>query len=208
MIYNILYDFGSRSLNCAQRRKGGYRVKLDLRPLLAGDRLLEFDYELPLDITSEDAGSFLFGVGFPSPMKVWGEITNTAGYMRLSLDASVDYQAECARCLAPVSGEFTLSLEKTVAPRDVLLDLDEDKLDDYAIIEDGFLDIDEQLLEQLEMEFPLRFFCKEDCRGLCQRCGKNLNEGECDCNHKEIDPRLEPLRKILEQMKQEENNKK
>ena len=187
-------------------RKGGYRVKLDLRPLLAGDRLLTFDYELPLDISSEDAGSFLYGVGFPSPMKVKGEITNTAGYMRLSLTTSVIYQAECARCLAPVSGEFTLDLEKTVAPRNLLGDLDEDKLDDYAIIEDGFLDLDEQLLMQLEMEFPLRFLCKEDCLGLCPKCGKNLNEGKCDCNHKEIDPRLLPLQKILDEMKK--NNKK
>ena len=176
-------------------------MKLDLRPLLAGDRLLTFDYELSLDIDPEDTSSFLYGVSFPSPMKVKGEITNTAGYMRITLSASVDYSSECARCLAPVSGDFTLSLEKTVAPRSLLVGLDEDKLDDYAIIEDGFLDIDEQLLAQLEMEFPIKFLCREDCRGLCQRCGKNLNEGKCDCPEKEIDPRMAPLQKLLEQMK-------
>ncbi len=179
-------------------------MKLDLRPLLAGDRLLSFDYEISLDNASEDAGSFLFGVGFPSPMKVKGDITNTAGYMRMTLCMSVDYTAQCARCLAPVSGQFTLDLEKTVAPRNLLDNLDEDKLDDYAIIDDGFLDIDSTLIEQLEMEFPIRFLCKDDCLGLCQRCGKNLNEGSCNCGKDEIDPRLEPLRKILEQMKKEE----
>ena len=182
-------------------------MKLDLRPLLAGDRLLEFDYELALDVSSEDTGSYLWGVGFPSPMKVSGEITNTAGYMRMTLTMSVDYVAQCARCLAPVTGEFTLDLEKTVAPRDLLGDLDESKLDEFAIIEDGFLDMDEQLLEQLEMEFPMRFLCKEDCKGLCPKCGKNLNEGECNCDHQDFDPRLEPLRKLLEQMKNEENKK-
>ena len=182
-------------------------MKLDLRPLLAGDRLLEFDYELPLDVDSEDTGSYLSGVGFPSPMKVSGEITNTAGYMRMTLTMSVDYEAQCARCLSPVNGEFTLDLEKTVAPRNLLGDLDESKLDEFAIIEDGFLDMDEQLREQLEMEFPMRFLCKEDCKGLCPKCGKNLNEGECDCDHREFDPRLEPLRKLLEQMQNEENKK-
>lgn len=176
-------------------------MKLDLRPLLAGDRLLTFDYELSPDIDPEDTSSFLYGVSFPSPMKVKGDITNTAGYMRMRLDMSVNYTAECARCLAPVSGEFSLSLEKTVAPRNLLGDLDEDKLDDYAIIEDGFLDMDEQLRAQLEMEFPVRFLCREDCKGLCQRCGKNLNEGKCDCVEKEIDPRMAPLQKLLEQMK-------
>ena len=179
-------------------------MKLDLRPLLAGDRLLQFDYELLLDTNSEDTVSFLADVDFPSPMKVSGEITNTAGYMRMTLTMSVDYEAQCARCLAPVNGEFTLDLEKTVAPRNLLGDLDESKLDEFAIIEDGFLDMDEQLLEQLEMEFPLRFLCKDDCKGLCQRCGKNLNEGPCDCSDKEIDPRMEPLRKLLLQMQEEE----
>ena len=180
-------------------------MKLDLRPLLAGDRLLEIDYELPIVVDSEDIGSFLFGVGFPSPMKVRGDITNTAGYMRMTLDATLLYQAECARCLTPVSGEFTFSLEKTVATRELLDGIEEDKLDDYAIIEDGFLDIDQQILDQLEMEFPSRFLCSDDCKGLCQRCGKNLNEGTCDCGKGEIDPRLAPLQKILEEMKKNEN---
>ena len=179
-------------------------MKLDLRPLLAGDRLLTFDYELPLDIDSEDTSSYLYGVDFPSPMKVKGEITNTAGYMRLTLTTSLDYVASCARCLAPVSGLFSFDLEKTCSPKDMLGDLDENKLDEFAIIEDGFLDLDAQLYEQLEMEFPIRFLCSEDCKGLCSKCGKNLNEGECSCQKKDVDPRLAPLQKLLDQMK---NNK-
>ena len=186
---------------------GGYGMKLDLRPLLAGDRLLAFDYELPLTVDPDNSASFLWGVSFPSPMKVKGDITNTAGYMRMRLSMSVEYSAECARCLAPVTDSFSLNLEKTVATKEVLSDVDEDRLDDYAIIENGFLDMDEQLMEQLEMEFPVRILCREDCRGLCQRCGKNLNEGECGCDTREIDPRMEPLRKLLEQMKQDDNKK-
>ena len=68
-------------------------MKLDLRALLAGDRLLEFDYELQLNTDPDDTASFLYGVSFPSPMKVKGDITNTAGYMRMALTASVDYNA-------------------------------------------------------------------------------------------------------------------
>ena len=178
-------------------------MRLDLRPLLAGERLLEIDYELILDTDPEDTASILYGVGFPSPMKVKGDITNTAGYMRMQLTASLDYEAKCARCLADVDGSFTFDLEKTVAPKEVLADLDEDRLDDYAIIEDGFLDVDTYVREQLEMEFPARFLCKEDCKGLCPKCGRVLNEGDCGCDLKEIDPRMEPLRKLLEKMKEE-----
>ena len=183
-------------------------MKLDLRPLLAGEKLVEFDYKLPLIYDPEDSSSFLYGVSFPSPMKVVGKITNTAGYMRMTLSMSVDYQAECARCLAPVCGCFSIDLEKTVAPKNLLEDLDEDKLDDYAIIEDGFLEIDTPLYEELEMEFPSRFLCKDDCKGLCDRCGKNLNEGECDCKTKEIDPRFAPLADLLAKLKEEESSTK
>ena len=182
-------------------------MKLDLRPMLAGDRLVQFEYDLPMDTDPETSATFLSDVCFPSPMKVKGEITNTSGYMRMTIAASVDYQTVCARCLKSVSGCFSLNLEKTVAPKNMLEDIDEDKLDDYAIIEDGFLDIDELLLLQVEMEFPYRHLCREDCRGLCPKCGKELNEGECGCSTKEVDPRLAPLAKLLEQLKNEENNK-
>ncbi len=180
-------------------------MKLDLRPLLSGDKLLTFDYELALDTFSEDASAYLYGVSFPSPMKVSGRITNTAGYMRLSLTLSVDYSTVCARCLAPIDSSFSLDLEKTVASKDMIEDIPEERLDDYEIIEDGFLDLDEQLLLQLEMEFPSKILCKDDCLGLCQRCGKNLNSSSCNCTTKDVDPRLLPLQAILEKMKLDED---
>ncbi len=181
-------------------------LKLDLRPLLAGEKLLAFDYELTLDTSDEDPLSFLYGASFPSPMKVSGDITNTAGYMRMRVKLTVDYESYCARCLAPVCGSFSLDLEKTVAPRDILEDLPEEKLDEYQVIDDGFIDMDEQLKEQLEMEFPSRHLCRDDCKGLCSRCGKNLNDGKCNCPDKEMDPRLAPLQALLDKMKSENKN--
>ena len=49
----------------------------------------------------------------------------------------------------------------------------------------------------LVLELPLRYLCKPDCKGLCCRCGKNLNDGPCGCQ-KEIDPRLAALRQLLD----------
>ena len=59
--------------------------------------------------------------------------------------------------------------------------------------------MDEQLLELLELEFPRKILCREDCRGLCPHCGHDLNLGPCDCKP-EIDPRWEPLQAILAEM--------
>ena len=181
-------------------------MKLDLRALLAGEcRTLPFRFYLdPPDVS--DPRSSLWGVRFPSPMEVDGSIINTAGYMRMSLNLSLDYTASCARCLGDVSGTFRFDLEKTVAPASQLEELDEDKKEDFAIVEDGFLDMDEQLLELLEMEFPSRFLCREDCKGLCERCGCDLNHGACSCKSEEIDPRLLPLKDLLAKLKKAEED--
>lgn len=181
-------------------------MKLDLRPMLAGERLLDFDYALELDTEEKDLLCSFFGADFPSPMKVNGNITNTAGYMRLTATLSIDYETSCSRCLSRITGSFTFNLEKTVASRDMLEDLPEEKLDEYVVIEDGFLDFDEQLKEELYLEFPSRILCREDCLGLCKKCGKNLNDGACECTDKEIDPRLAPLKALLEKFKDENNN--
>ena len=182
-------------------------MKLDLRALLAGEcRTLPFRFYLDPPDVSQDQRSSLWGVRFPSPMEVDGSIINTAGYMRMSLNLSLDYTAPCARCLGDVSGTFTFDLEKTVAPASQLEGLDEDKKEDFAIVEDGFLDMDEQLLELLEMEFPSRFLCREDCLGLCPRCGSDLNSGSCSCKGKEIDPRLAPLADVLARLKKAEED--
>ena len=182
-------------------------MKLDLRGLIAEEcRVLPIHYTIiPDPALTEDSKSSLYGVRFPSPMEVNGEIVNTAGYMRMSLDLSLDYMAPCARCLTETRGKFSFSLEKTVAPKNMLTGLDEDVLDDYAIVEDGFLDMDEQLVELLELEFPRKILCRPDCRGLCPTCGRDLNNGDCDCRE-EPDPRWAPLQAILAEMEEKDNS--
>ena len=183
-------------------------MKLDLRTLLAGEcRTLPFQFPLDPPDDTEDPGSILYGVRFPSPMEASGEVVNSAGYMRLRLDLSLDFVAPCARCLADVAGTYRFSLEKTVATPKMLEGLDEDKIDEYAIVEDGFLDLDEPARSLLLSEFPSRVLCREDCRGLCPTCGKDLNEGPCSCETTETDPRLSPLAAVLERLRAEEKTK-
>ena len=180
-------------------------MKLDLRPLLAEDiRVLPVSFTLPAPLDrQDDPSSPLFGVSFPEPLSVTGEITNTAGYMRMTLTASIPYCTPCARCLADVSGSFTFLLEKTVTPAGLLRNISEEDADDYVVVNDGFLDVDEQLLEVFELEFPSKVLCRPDCAGICPKCGKDLNAGECGCTEKEIDPRLAPLAALLERYRED-----
>ena len=70
-----------------------------------------------------------------------------------------------------------------------------------AILVDGFktlaegqkVDLTSLMQETIVTELPLRLLCKEDCKGLCPKCGTDLNLGSCSCEHKEIDPRLAGL---------------
>ncbi len=198
-----MYDCGQDRTVPVSCLKGGF-MKIDLRKVLADEcRTLPIDFTLSPDIDPHDPTGVFTGVSFPSPMTVTGDILNTAGYMRMRLNLSLDYVAPCARCLQAVAGTFTHTVEKTVVPGNLAESMDEDALDECVVVEDGFLDVDDQLREILELEFPTRVLCKQDCLGLCSRCGKDLNEGPCTCG-KELDPRLEGFAKILKEMQAKE----
>jgi len=171
---------------------------LDMRPMLRGEvDQIAIDYlltpELPMGVTSN------------GDAHVEGLVTDEAGYMRLSLTATVSYQTECARCLEPVDGEFSVSLERTVAAEGALTEQQlEENVDEYAVIEDGKLDLDETIREELLLSFPMRVFCSEDCPGLCPKCGKPRRLGDCGCPTFEPDPRLAILKTLFD--KNEEEN--
>ena len=170
---------------------------LDMRPMLRGevDRI-QLDYLLapdPLD-----------GVEFDGDAHVVGEVTDEAGYMHLTLNATVSYRTECARCLAPVDGQFAVELERTVAAEGTLTEQQlEENVDEYAVIENGMLDLDETIREELLLSFPMRILCAEDCPGLCPKCGKPLRDGDCGCPKFEPDPRLAVLKQLFDKNEEE-----
>ena len=161
---------------------------LDISPLLRGEvNRMDFDYML----TPET----LDGVQFASDAHVTGYITDNAGYMRLCLKAELAYHGECARCLAPVDGVFSLDFERTVAAENTLTEQQlRDLADEYVVPDKGELDVDEPLREELLLGFPMRLLCSEDCQGLCPKCGKPKRDGDCGCETREIDPRLAVLK--------------
>ena len=171
---------------------------LDMRPMLRGEaNKIAIDFLLTPELSE--------GAEFEDDAHVVGEVTDQAGYMRLVLTATINYKAECARCLEPVDGEFSVSLERTVSTKENLSEKQlEENVDEYAVIENGKLDLDEAIREELLLSFPMRFLCREDCPGLCPKCGKPLRLGDCGCPKKELDPRLAVLKTLLEQNEDDE----
>lgn len=58
------------------------------------------------------------------------------------------------------------------------------------------IDLDKDIRDYAVLAVPMKNLCSEDCKGLCPKCGMNLNEGLCDCNEVNIDPRWEPIQKL------------
>lgn len=165
---------------------------LNMGPLLRGE-ITRMD--IAYDLTPEP----IHDIEFPENASVQGYVTDDAGYMRLSLKATLPYRGSCARCLDPVEGVFTLDFERTVAAEGSITEEQlEENLDSYVMIRDGKLDVDLALREELLISFPMRLLCDEACEGLCPKCGKPRREGDCGCSTKEIDPRLAVLKKLLD----------
>ena len=162
-------------------------MNLDLRPMLRGEtNRITMDFLLEPDE--------LYGVSFPDGIHVVGEVTNRGGYMRLLATADVPYTGECARCLDPVSGVFSLPFERTVVTEGTLTEeQEEENVDEFVILQSGVLDIDDAVRESLVLSFPMRLLCDEECLGLCPKCGKPRRDGACGCPEKERDPRWDVL---------------
>ncbi len=165
---------------------------LDMGPMLRGEvTLIRIDEHF----TPEPVGE----VEFEGDAHVVGEVTDEAGYMHLTLTASVQYRTQCARCLSPIDGEFSVTLERTVAAEGTLTEEQlEENVDEYAVIESGKLDLDETVREELYLSFPMRFLCEEECPGLCPKCGRPKRLGDCGCPTFEPDPRLAVLKTLFD----------
>lgn len=168
-------------------------MQIDMAPILSGEvRSIEFDYSF-----SFEDKNIIGDVTFPELFTVTGKVTNNAGYMKLTACASVPYKTACARCLNDIEGVLPVSFEKNVA---VISTLQNEDTDDYLFIEDAKLDLYTPLCEQILLEFPTKLLCSDDCKGLCPKCGKDLNEGSCGCPTKEIDPRLAIIQKYIDSL--------
>lgn len=110
------------------------------------------------------------------------------------LDCSVE--ATCARCLELFSHPLEMRLEEMFfyPPSKAL------NTTDYIITEDGTMDLVGPIREQTLIAIPIRALCRPDCKGLCPICGQNFNEGTCNCQDQEVDPRLEELLKLKLQL--------
>ena len=161
---------------------------LDLREIFVSDGAAK-DVSYPLDLHDvEIAGEH----PFCSPVEIKAHVENRSGIVTVDIEASFDYATICDRCMTPIERRFDYRFSHRLIEA-----LEEEYNDDYIEAPDLSLDLDELVSTDILLELPSKFLCKGDCQGLCQKCGHNLNLGDCDCDKAEIDPRLEKLKDLL-----------
>lgn len=170
-------------------------MKIDITSILAGQKkTVDFSYEI--DLSEEGSPIPPEGVAPVSPIRVSGKVTDIGSCLSLASSAEMDYEAVCDRCADKLSGTVTIQLEKLIAGGDIA-SLEDDS--DYVIEENGLIDIDHDLLEEVMLGFPSQLLCRPDCKGICTKCGCNFNYESCKCSEeKEIDPRWQALAQLLE----------
>lgn len=105
-----------------------------------------------------------------------------------NLETAMD--ADCVRCLTAFKLNLKFQLEELFA-----LKPSGDPI--YFVNDDGWLNLQPALREQVLLAMPIKLFCRPDCKGLCPECGQNWNDGSCEHQGQQIDPRLAALKSLL-----------
>lgn len=120
--------------------------------------------------------------------------------IRLIGKFSGDFEANCARCLEPVPVPVEKDFDLIYRPLGSDRRADEVSISE-AETEIGYyqgdgMELADSLREQVLLAVPIKFVCREDCKGYCPSCGKNLNEGPCDCAKAGTDTRWDALKEL------------
>ena len=169
------------------------QIRLQELATMPGHRA-RFDYTI--DLSQEEVG---FEFPFQQPVRLEGEVSDDAGAITLSATVYAHVTTRCARCGRPVEYDKETDVEFLLVKE--LEGEEEDLRDDVYLVESDAVELDDILIPELIMDMEMSVLCDEDCKGLCPKCGKNLNQGDCGCVVKEVDPRLAVLQKFLDSKK-------
>ena len=160
---------------------------LDLRDVISvpGARL-PFEREL-------DPGRLAapYVVAFEAAPRGAGEVVNTAGALWVRAGVDADMLCRCDRC------GRTYSRHKHVDVAVPVVDAEDSEEAEAFCLQGEELDIDDLLETAFILDMESKSLCRPDCKGLCPKCGKDLNDGPCGYRP-DIDPRLAVLEQLLD----------
>lgn len=175
-------------------------MKVDLTDIIAFENR-EIMKKVPIDLVSFDSKLGNFPIT-EKDEEVELHIRNEEK-KRLLIRGNMDLTIAipCDRCLEEVPTTFHLDIDREI-PLQEDSDVDEEKMEakDYML---GFhLDLDRIIYDEVLVNWPMKILCREDCAGICRKCGMNLNHGTCDCDKTELDPRMAVIQDVFNKFKE------
>ena len=133
---------------------------------------------------------------FSEPFKAEGVIVNNSKALELDMTVSGKASVHCARCGKPLTVDICFPVRETLVREG-----EENPEDEDIILYSGKeIELDDVIVSNFLMNVPVKYLCREDCKGLCSVCGADLNEGDCGCHKDDMDPRWEKLAEIMKSM--------
>jgi uncharacterized protein len=165
--------------------------------------------DLPEDVsrqefvsTPEELALDYEGIEVIGDVYAFGDVTKSNDQVIFRGEFSAPVKITCSRCAEEFERKLNSELVfvLTMVPENELQDLEEETLEDFYFIPEGtqVFDFSEHIREQLIVALEMKPLCREECRGICPDCGKNLNIEECICSEEKIDERWLPLKDLLD----------
>ncbi len=111
-------------------------------------------------------------------------------------ETAVTLDIPCDRCLTPVKVEIPLNISREYDKNTV-----EEEAEDENLIVGYNLDAEQLIYCEILVNWPMKTLCTEACKGICKKCGANLNHSSCTCDTVELDPRMAKIRDIFNNAK-------
>ena len=155
----------------------------------AVSRDLDFSFEAPdLELLEE-------GTKFIEPIWVKGTVKTKTGQIDLDVNVKTVMNLVCTRCLDDIRQPIDLDITETWAK-----DVAEDDMDTLPLSEGDTVDLTDLLIKDIISSLPIQALCSEDCKGLCQKCGVNLNRKTGDCDKEQVDIRFAALKDLFKEV--------
>ena len=123
------------------------------------------------------------------------------GKLQIEGTCKLTVEIPCDRCLEDVEVKVTLDFKHKIDTESDAYDQSED-LDENNYIDGYSLDVEQLVYNELLVGWPTKILCSEDCKGICNVCGQNLNQGTCNCEDTGLDPRMSVIRDVFKNFKE------
>ncbi len=139
------------------------------------------------------------------PVKANLQVTKSDREVAVTGRLTAELQLQCSRCLKDFRKSLDVPVNAVYHPIDEFADerheLKDDEMD-MGFYRGEEIDLQELVREQVVLNMQMKPLCSENCKGICPNCGADLTGAGCSCETRQIDPRLEVLKKLLEKGKE------